>query len=61
MICHRNEITNPTIPVVILQLQVSCFCEEVCAAVENWLNARAAHPTVAAALARLPLVQVTAG
>lgn len=39
-----------------LNLQVDCFCEEICAAVEGWLRARSADPAVAAALARLPRI-----
>ncbi len=41
-----------------LQLQVSCFCEDVCCAVEAWILARGADPAVAAAIAAMPRIQL---
>jgi hypothetical protein len=49
---HCNQVlTN------LLYLQVDCFCEEVCGAVEAWLRSRQSDPDVAAALAGLPLIE----
>jgi hypothetical protein len=48
---HRNQTNN------VLQLQVDVFCEEMCAAVDEWLRARGADPSVAATLVALPQIE----
>jgi hypothetical protein len=48
--CNRNR--------GMLQLQVDVFCEDVCAALDAWLNARGGDPAVAAALAELPEIEI---
>lgn len=39
-----------------LQLQVDIFCEDVCAAVETWLQNRGTDPAVQSALLALPVI-----
>jgi hypothetical protein len=59
VIRHMNVMENQALGTSVLQLQVSLFCEEICQGVERWLSARGADVAVAAALARLPEIQVT--
>lgn len=49
-VVHCNRIGR------VLQLQVDCFCEEICSAIEQWLAKRGADADVAAALTKLPKI-----
>jgi len=56
---HCNLVVNNSTvpPTKVLQLRVDRFCEDVCAAVEKWLQARGSDPSVQAAIARLPWIE----
>ncbi|OFW28590.1 MAG: hypothetical protein A3H97_05110 [Acidobacteria bacterium RIFCSPLOWO2_02_FULL_65_29] len=41
-----------------LALQVDCFCEDVCEAVETWLNQRGNDPVVRAAIADMARIKI---
>jgi hypothetical protein len=41
-----------------LQLDVSAFAEQVCQSVEEWLRIRGSDPSVSAAIARLPTIEI---
>lgn len=49
---HRNRCGN------MMQLQIDRFCEDVCVAVTEWMNARGSDPAVASAIGGLPKIFV---
>ena len=51
---HCNLHNNNTL----LQLQVNCFCEEICLGIEAWMQIRGSDLAVAIAIADMPRIQL---